>query len=263
VLYLAGFVLGMVSWRNLLTGMGHPLRPGPAMRVYGAAMLGKYLPGPFWSALAMVQTARASGVPVARTVAAYALNSALVLLTAGVVGLFAAPAVLRHSAPLTIPAVLVLIVLLYRPQLIIQAAGLIAAVLRRPRPTVALEAAPLRRSIGVQTLSWLVGGLHLGVIVAALGGPLDPRSLMFYSGSFALAAAAGMLALVVPDGAGVRELVLTVALTSVLSMPQTITAVVVSRLACTVAEVFGSLTALTLAGWLARRGAASASAAGP
>ncbi|WP_405563705.1 hypothetical protein [Streptomyces sp. NBC_01180] len=251
---LAGLTLGMAAWRSLLSGLGHPLGVGPTMRIYGAAMLGKYLPGPFWSGLASVHTGRASGVPAARMFTAYALNSALVLLTAGVVGIAAAPAVMDHSAVVLVLGLALLVVLLHRPRLVMMLAGVIARVLRRPPPQASFAEGPLRRSIIVQVVSWAVGGLHLVLIVAVLSGPLDAHTVLLCVGGFALASAAGMLVLVVPDGAGVREVVLTLALAPVLTTQQTVTAVVVSRLACTLAEVSGSLAGLATAALLARRG---------
>ncbi|MEU6401533.1 lysylphosphatidylglycerol synthase domain-containing protein [Streptomyces sp. NPDC046985] len=249
---LVGLTLGMAAWRSLLSGLGHPLGPGPTMRVYGAAMLGKYLPGPFWSGLASVHTGRASGVPAARMLAAYALNSALVLLTAGVVGLAAAPAVTDHSAVVLALGLVVLGVLLHRPRLVLRLAETIARVLRRPPPRTPLTESLLRRSIVVQIVSWAVGGLHLVLIVAAVDGPPDVHTALLCVGGFSLASAAGMLVLVVPDGAGVREVVLTLALAPVLTTEQTVTVVVVSRMACTLAEVSGSLAGLGTAALLAR-----------
>ncbi|MFI5678204.1 lysylphosphatidylglycerol synthase domain-containing protein [Streptomyces cellulosae] len=250
---LAGLALGMAAWRSLLSGLGHPLGAGPTMRIYGSAMLGKYLPGPFWSGLASVHTGRASGVPPARMIAAYALNSALVLLTAGVVGIAAAPAVMDHSAVVLVLGLAVLGVLLHRPRLVLRLAQTIARVLRRPPPQAPLTESLLRRSIAVQVVSWAVGGLHLVLIVSAVSGPLDAHTVLLCVGGFSLASAAGMLVLVVPDGAGVREVVLTLALAPVLTTEQTVTAVVVSRLACTLAEVSGSLAGLGAAALLARR----------
>jgi hypothetical protein len=196
---------------------------------------------------------RSSGVPAGRMVAAYALNSVLVLLTAGVVGLCAAPEVLGHGTLWLVPAVLLLLVLFGQPRLISRMAHLTAVVLRRPRVDTGLADGPLRWSIASQVMSWIVGGLHVPLIIAALGGPVGWRSLLMSLGGFALAAAAGMLTLVVPDGAGVREVVLTTALAPVLSLKEAATVAVLSRLCCTAGEVLGSAAALVTAGWMARR----------
>ncbi|MFC7326632.1 lysylphosphatidylglycerol synthase domain-containing protein [Marinactinospora rubrisoli] len=239
VVNTAGLLLGMASWRSTLTGLGHPLPLGATLRIFGASVLGKYLPGPFWSALASVYLGRDSGVPPARMVAAYVLNSIIVVLTAAVVGTVAAPQALGQGAVWLLPAVLAVAVLLWRPGLVIRAAELAARLLRRPAPTGEVSATALRRAMVLEILSWIVGGAHLWLIAVVLGAPMG-ASFAVCVGGFALAAAAGALALVVPGGAGVREVVIMVVLVAVLPWSQAGAAALASRLCCTVTEVVGA-----------------------
>ncbi|RCV47899.1 lysylphosphatidylglycerol synthase domain-containing protein [Marinitenerispora sediminis] len=235
----AGLLLGMASWRSTLTGLGHPLPLGATFRIFGASVLGKYLPGPFWSALASVYLGRDSGVPAGRMVAAYVLNSIIVVLTAAVVGTAAAPRALGQGAVWLLPAVALVAVLLWRPGLVLWAAALAARLLRRPAPGAEVSDSALRRAMVLEILSWIVGGGHLWLIAVVLGAP-PAASLAVCVGGFALAAAAGALALVVPGGAGVREIVLMVVLTAVLPWSQAGAAALASRLCCTLTEVVGA-----------------------
>lgn len=245
---LAGLALGMASWRSTLTGLGSPLRWGPTFQVFGGTVLGKYLPGPFWSALAGVHLGRRHGVATQRMVTAYVLNSVVVLLTAAVVGALAAPRVMGDGAWWLLPVALVLAVLLRRPGVIVRAADRAARLLRRPAPDLRIADGDLRRAVVWEVLSWVVGGAHLWMIAVVLGAPVA-GSFALCVGGFALAAAAGAAALVVPGGAGVREVVLMVVLTADLPWAQAGAAALASRLCCTVTEIVGGGAALLAVRW--------------
>ncbi|MFB7272087.1 lysylphosphatidylglycerol synthase domain-containing protein [Streptomyces sp. NPDC056244] len=244
----AGLALSMGSWRATLTSLGSPLPWGPTFRIFGGTVLGKYLPGPFWSALAGVHLGRRSGVAAKRMIAAYVLNSVVVLLTAAVVGALAGPRVMGTGALWLLPVAGVLAVLLRRPGIIVRAAAFAARILRRPAPELSVAEGPLRTAVVLEVLSWLVGGAHLWMIAVVLGAPAG-GSLALCVGGFALAAAAGAGALVVPGGAGVREIVLMVVLTVDLPWSQAGAAALASRICCTVTEVVGAGFALLLARW--------------
>ncbi|MFF0967249.1 lysylphosphatidylglycerol synthase domain-containing protein [Streptomyces sp. NPDC003703] len=254
VVNLAGLALSMASWRSTLAGVGSPLRWGPTAEIFGATVLGKYLPGPFWSALAGVHLGRRNGVPAQRMVTGYVLNSVVVLLTAAVVGVFAAPRAMGDGAWWLLPVALALAALLWKPAAVSRAARAAAKLLRRPEPELRVGDSDLRRAIVWEVLSWVVGGAHLWMISVVLGAS-GAAALGLCVGGFALAAAAGAAALVVPGGAGVREVVLMVVLTADLPWPQAGAAALASRLCCTATEILGAGTAV-LAGRsaTARRG---------
>ncbi|MET9144529.1 lysylphosphatidylglycerol synthase domain-containing protein [Streptomyces sp. NPDC004042] len=262
VVNLAGLALSMASWRSTLAGVGSPLRWGPTAEIFGATVLGKYLPGPFWSALAGVHLGRRNGVPAQRMVTAYVLNSVVVLLTAAVVGVLAAPRAMGDGAWWLLPVALALVALLWRPGAVSRAARAAAKLLRRPEPELRVGDGDLRRAIVWEVLSWVVGGAHLWMISVVLGAS-GAAALGLCVGGFALAAAAGAAALVVPGGAGVREVVLMVVLTADLPWAQAGAAALASRLCCTATEILGAGTAV-LAGRsvTARRGASRLGAAG-
>ncbi|MFI2380356.1 lysylphosphatidylglycerol synthase domain-containing protein [Streptomyces sp. NPDC018964] len=248
---LAGLALSMASWRSTVTGLGSPLSWGPTCQIFGATVLGKYLPGPFWSALAGVHLGRRHGVTTQRMVTAYVLNSVVVLLTAAVVGALAAPRVMGDGAWWLLPVALALAALLRKPGVIVRAAGRAARLLRRPVPDLRVADGDLRRAVVWEVLSWLVGGAHLWMIAVVLGAPVT-ESLALCVGGFALAAAAGAAALVVPGGAGVREVVLMVVLTADLPWAQAGAAALASRVCCTVTEIVGAGAALLAFRWAHR-----------
>jgi uncharacterized membrane protein YbhN (UPF0104 family) len=84
-------------------------------------------------------------------------------------------------------------------------------------------------------------------------GAAPVRSLALCVGAFTLATSVGMLAIVIPDGLGVREAVLMAALAVVLPAPAAAVVALASRLVSTVSEVALGAAALTVAEVMVRR----------
>jgi uncharacterized membrane protein YbhN (UPF0104 family) len=106
--------------------------------------------------------------------------------------------------------------------------------------------------VALQTLSWLVSGLHLWLLAIAMGAP-PVRSLALCVGGFGLATVVGLLAVVTPDGLGVREAVLLAVLATVLPVPAATIVALASRLVTTVGEVGLGGAALAVAELMQRR----------
>ncbi|MER5768533.1 lysylphosphatidylglycerol synthase domain-containing protein [Streptomyces sp. NPDC001985] len=239
--YLLGLLLAVHSWQALVPGE-HRVRGLTAARIFFLGQLGKYLPGRIWGLVTHVTQGRAAGVPGARMASAYVLTLALTVLTGAGIGLLAAPGALPgHWAWPALPA-LCFLACVVRPAL---ATRPVTALLRLFRQTV--EAPPdraVRRAILLALASWLISGLHLWFLVLALDAP-PWAGLRSAVGAFALAAVVSSLALIVPDGWGVRELTITAALSAVLSPGAAAAAAIASRVVCVVTEL-GSAAVVVL-----------------
>jgi glycosyltransferase 2 family protein len=242
----AGQLAGWGSWRAGLTALGSPLPAGQSARIYFLALLGKYIPGPVWGVLAYVRLGGAVGVGAGRMVSAYLLNTLVVLLTAAVTGLLCVPGLGAGGLWLLAASPLALAVL-WRPRLLLRLMTRAARLLRREPPQETFADRSVRAAIGLETLCWAVSGLHLWLIAVLLGAPVG-RALPICVGAFALATVAGALTLVVPDGAGTRELVLLGALSTVLPWAEAGAAALASRVCCTAAELLGAGGVLALTG---------------
>ncbi|MBG6137709.1 lysylphosphatidylglycerol synthase domain-containing protein [Longispora fulva] len=236
---IAGLVLGMASWRALLADR---IGPAAGARIFFLGQLSKYVPGRVWGVLTHVGLGRRLGVPASRMVGAYVVSLGVTTLTGAAVGLLVGPAVLgRHAFWLLGPAALV-VACVVRPGILHGALVRAARLLRREEPA---PAPGTRKALVVATVSWLVSGLHLWALLLLCGA--DPvAGLPVGVGAFALATVAGSLALILPDGWGVRELVLMAALATVVPWSVAGVVAVASRLVCVLCEVLTSLTAL---GW--------------
>jgi uncharacterized membrane protein YbhN (UPF0104 family) len=246
-----GLVLGMLSWRSLLAGLGSRLGVWTAARIFFVGMITKFVPGRFWALIANIRMGRTAGVTPARMATGYVLNIAVMSLTGLTVGLVAAPSVLGGQAGWLVLAALPVLAATVRPELANRLAAALARLLRRPAPTPARHG-DLRQAIGAQALSWLVAGVQFWLVAIAAGAP-PAGSALVCIGAFGLAAVVGSFVVFVPDGIGVREGILLVALAGLLPLPAAGAVVLVSRLVCTVSEIASAGVALLAAEVLRRR----------
>nr|MDT0656797.1 lysylphosphatidylglycerol synthase domain-containing protein [Micromonospora sp. DSM 115978] len=241
-----GPLLGMLSWRAVLLGSGPPVGLPQVLRIFFVGYLGKYVPGKVPGMVAMVKVAMTNGVTLPRMLGTGVLSMVLVHLTGLTVGLLAGAELLGDAVAWVALAAAPVAVLVCWPGLVRHGAVFAMRLLRRPAPTSWPSARGLRVGVAWQCLSWLVSGLHLWLLAVALGAP-PLRSLALCVGGFSLAAVAGLLAVVVPDGLGVREAVLLAALAAVLPLPAATVVALASRLVTTVAEVLLGGAALVVA----------------
>lgn len=249
---MLGPLLGMVSWRTVLLECGRPVSLARVVRIFFVGYLAKYVPGKLPGMVAAVKVAMSNGVTLPQMIGAGVLNMVLVHLTGLMVGLLAGVEVLGGRAGWLMLAAVPIVVMVWRPDLVNHAGRLATRLLRRPPPASAPSARGLRWAIAVQTLSWLVSGLHLWLLAVAMGAP-PGRSLLLCVGGFGLATVVGLLAIVVPDGLGVREAVLLAALAAVLPVPAATLVALSSRLVTTVGEVILGVVGLAVAELIQRR----------
>jgi len=241
----------MLGWRALLADLGSPLPPRPAARVLFLGQLAKYLPGSsVWAVVAQTELARDFGVPRKRAAAA-ALVLNLVILGLGLqLALLALPALPRSGAPGWLrwsPALVPVGLACLTPPLLTRLCNLALRVLRREPLEHPFSWRGLATAAAALTATWLLYGLHVAVLAGDLGA--DPARLVpLATGAFAAAWCAGFLVVVVPTGAGTRELVLTLALAGHLpaGAAAALTLAVVSRLLITVSDVAAALLGAAL-----------------
>lgn len=237
---VAGIGLGMVAWRGLLTGLAGPVPARPASRLYFISFLGKYVPGRVWTLLAQIRLAESVGVRPAEITATFGLSLAVVTLSGLVAGALIAPALGVGAAWLAVPAAL-FAAGLARPGWIAAPLMWASRLVRRELTLPPDADRRLRIAMTLQLLCWGVSGLHLWLLAIVLGADPLP-ALPAAVGGFALAMVAGSYALVVPDGVGVREVLLALVLTPVLPVSAVGVAVLASRLICLLTEVVTALT---------------------
>lgn len=226
------------AWRVTLASLGSPLPLAPAARVFFLGQLGKYVPGSVWAIVGQMELGRAVGVRRDRVATAGLLVLAISITVALALGGLAVPAMIEAGGAgyaLLILLIVPMAVVLH-PRFLGPLLDRLFRLLRRPP----LEQRPSGRAIlEVAALSIVSNGL-LGIQAWALAtdvGASGWRVLPLAIGGFSLAASAGLLAIPVPAGAGVRELVLVLALSPVLDVGGATLVALLSRVLLTVTDL--------------------------
>lgn len=255
VLAAVGGVPGFVGWRLLLAGLGTRLSLRDATRVYFLAGLTRYLPGGVWPTVAHAAMARPLRQPPARLAAAFLASQGLAAVSGVLVGVLALPWLLGQSRWwwLLLPACLAAAAPVLAPGLLARLLGAAARLLRRGDSGPLLPARPaLLGATGLMVLGWLISGLHITVLAIALGAEPGP-ALPLGVGGFALSVVAGLCAVVLPTGLGVREVALALTVTTLVGGPDLVTLVALSRVLLTVGDLGSTALVLTLLATTGRR----------
>lgn len=238
----------MLEWRTVLGDLGSPLPKGPAARIFFLSQLGKYVPGSVWVAVGQMELAKARGVPRHRSAAAYIVVAILTvvsaLVLAGVLLPFVAGGGLTEYWWLFLVAPIGLVVLM--PPLLNTLLERVLRVTRASSHDVELTFGGVGRAWGWGLLGWFGFGGQIWLLATSLGAPAG-EAFVVAVGGFALAWAAGFLAVFAPAGAGAREAALVLTLSPVLSTADAIVVALVSRLLMTVADL-GTAGAAVLIG---------------
>lgn len=236
-LVLAGLYLTMLSWRALLAAAGSPLPIGAASRVFFLGQLGKYVPGSVWPIVAQMELAKEHGVPRSRTGAiglcSVALSLLAGLLVAAVTLPFSSKDALEHYwyGFLAVPLLAVGAV----PAVANWGLQRLLRLARRGELEAPFSARGMLVALAWAALAWVVFGLHLALLVRA-DGHGDWSVVPLSIGAFSLAWTAGFLFVIAPAGAGVREGVLVLALSSVLTRDEALLVALLSRALMTVGD---------------------------
>ncbi|MEO6068488.1 MAG: lysylphosphatidylglycerol synthase domain-containing protein [Gemmatimonadales bacterium] len=242
---LGTYLVLIDSWRRVLAGYDHTLPFPVAARVWILSNFGKYLPGKLWIIAGMAVMAKEVGVRPTAAVTSAVIMQALALASGAAVGAFA-PGALAALGPwgawgATAVAVASVVGLAFLMST--RAMGLLQSLL----PAGAPQLEPVRGSallIGLlgNVIAWLGYGLASRWLAAGLFD-VPALPVLAASGAFAVSYLAGLLALVVPGGIGVRETIFIVLLRPYIGLPSAVALAIASRLLMTLIELSLALPA--------------------
>ena len=243
-----GFQLtGMLAWRTTLHELGSPVPLFSAANIYLVSQLGKYVPGSVWAGVAMLRLGQDVNIPRARMGYSYLLSLAFSLMTGLVIGV---PALIAYGGdylPLAIGTLVVLAVVLLWPRLLNGLLDRGLRLARRGQLEQPLRGSGIARIVAVYLLTWVFGGLHVWVLSVAVGA--DALEALFPSiAAFTVASTLGVLVVLAPAGAGVRDVLIALILSPVTGAAAAAAITVVSRAVLTLLDLAGAGIA-----WLAWR----------
>jgi hypothetical protein len=249
---LASFVLGLIGvgaayplWHEVLNGLGARLPWAAGARVFFVSQLGKYVPGSIWPTVVQMQAGRRYQV-ARRTMLTAGLLTVLLacciglVLACGLLPIYNAHALSHYWwVLLALPFLLALL----HPRALTTLLDRAFVVVHRPPLDERLPVRSTLRASGWSLLTWLGYGAHLAVLCAALGAG-GFSSFVLCTGAMALAVSLGILFIPSPAGAGIREVVLVLALAPILDSGQALAIVVASRVILIACDLAFALVAL-------------------
>lgn len=237
-------LFALLAWRTVVDELGSRLAVPQAARIYFVGQVGKYVPGSVWPVLVQMEMGREAQVPRSRMAVSFLLS----LLVSVVVGLSIGLPALLFSGRSWLPAVAVIalgLVMVLFPHLVNRLFARGLRMLRRRPLERELSRSGMLRCAALYVVTWVAFGFHLWFLAVDLGAPAL-TSLPVAIAAFAVAANLGTLFVVAPAGAGVREVLIVVGLSSVLASGPATAAALVSRLLVLFIDIASALVALAI-----------------
>ncbi len=245
-----GIACGTMSWQVFVDDLGPPIGVGRGGQIFLVGQLGKYVPGSVWAYVLQLELGRRAGLARARVFAATIFSLMVAVVAALVVGTIALPDLVRGDPSLgwlrwlylLLPIGLVCL----HPRILTAVATIGFRLLRRPRPSHPVRGRTVLLSLGWALGSYLTYGLHLWLLARG-EATVAAGELPLFIGVIGIGMVAGLFAVVLPSGAGIRELVIVTGLAPFVGPSAAIAYAAVSRVLFTVAD-------LTMAGGAAALG---------
>ena len=229
-LVLLGTIFFMIIlWRGLIIRLGSTISLRSAFRIFTLSALGHYVPGKVWQIVGMVYLGRRNGVRTEAGVWA-ALLAQLLAILSGALVTFGVLLVeqKRMLAPLLeklgaqsislwlILLPLALVLALIHPRILEKVTNWILKLFKREAIRFNLSYPGLLLFFLLYIVSWFFYGFAFYLFLYSVA-PIPLSDFLLVTGSFAAAYIVGLLALFVPGGLGVREGLIALFLSGVLT----------------------------------------------
>jgi uncharacterized membrane protein YbhN (UPF0104 family) len=233
----ASFACGLIGiaatfplWREVLDGLGVELPWGPAAQVFFVSQLGKYVPGSVWPVVMQMEAGRARNASRRTMFSANLITIVLNCCIGLIVACLLLPAydigaVTRYWWAL---AALPFLLALLHPRALPGILDRVFALLHRPPLDEHLDLRSELRASGWALLSWAGLGANVGILSLSVGH-YGISAVILSTGGMALAVSLGVLFVPAPAGAGIRDVVLALVLTRIMTSGQALAVVVSSR----------------------------------
>ncbi|WP_029138221.1 lysylphosphatidylglycerol synthase domain-containing protein [Nakamurella lactea] len=247
-----GMWLLAVLWWRCLAVFGVRRGVAEVSSWYFAGELGKYLPGGIWTVVGRGELARRAGVSRSTAYATTLFSLALMCVGGGVAcGLLVPFFALdggRFGPELMLIALVPIGIVVVHPAVFGRLLALAKRVTKGRLDLTAPRWSAMLGLIALATPTWLAVGAASSVITAALGFEQQPARVAFAA---VVAWIVGFLAVPVPAGAGIRELLFIVACGMAIG-PATAVAGV-ARVFLIVVDAVGGIAGLLTVRWAGRR----------
>jgi uncharacterized membrane protein YbhN (UPF0104 family) len=213
------------SWGKTLEAFGYKIPYSDVYVIYFRSMVAKYLPGKVWQIAGSTYVAAQKGVPEGATIAsvvigqAYSVLSGVALVVAAVAfGLIDKTGGLPFLRWTSVPMLIILIILVFKPDLSVRLMNLVLPLFKRKKVEATVSISTSLWLFLLYLIPWLIFGLSFWFLANAL----TPISLSEYIPLTAILVSGtvvGFLALFAPGGIGVKEATMAAMAGSMTSLP--------------------------------------------
>jgi glycosyltransferase 2 family protein len=236
----AGVAVGvnLPLWQSVLRSLGVEFPRRVEARIFFVSQLGKYVPGAIWPLVIQMEAARRHRAPRQAVASANLITLAL----SSSVGLVLACALLPISdghvlarywwVLLALPP----LVALLHPRIAPSVINRLLMLAGRQPIAARLDPRATARAAAWSLISWLAVGAHVAILALAVGGG-GLSTLVLCAGAAPLAVVAGIVAVPIPAGVGIRDAILGLVLAVNLSGAEAIAVVVTSRVMLILADL--------------------------
>ncbi|MBF6614920.1 MAG: flippase-like domain-containing protein [Chloroflexi bacterium] len=224
LIMLARGPIGAYGWWAIVRRLGYPLTWAQSLRLVSISSVAGFVPGSMWHAVSRVYLADKEGMPRLTSVMSMGIETVMVLLGALIVASLSL--IGWHDAPVWggVALLAALLAMVLQPQLLFRVLNWALVRLKRKPVEVQLSARDMLALLWPYLLNWLLYGVMSFAIVAALYPQLSIAYLPVTAGIFTASWAIGYLVVFVPQGWGVREVIITTVLAGLLGLPVAVAA---------------------------------------
>jgi glycosyltransferase 2 family protein len=225
-------------WQSVLRSLGVGFPPRVEARIFFVSQLGKYVPGAIWPIVMQMEAARRhrtsrQAIASANLIALALSSSVGLMIACALVPISDADVLARYWwVLLALPALIALL----HPRIAPSVINRLLAWAGRQPIAVRLDPRATARAAVWSLISWLAVGAHVAILALAVGGG-GLSTLVLCAGAAPLAVVAGIVAVPIPAGVGIRDAILGLVLAVNLSGAEAIAVVVTSRVMLILADL--------------------------
>lgn len=237
VVVVLGILAGTAAWQQVVDDLGHPIGRVRGSQIYLVSQLGKYVPGAVWAYVLQMELGKKAGLARSRMFVASLVQVGVAVVVSLVVGLLALPTLLSESpGTVWLYAILPFGLIALHPRVMTWGVNLVLRVARRAPLENPLRWSTILKTLGFTVVANVLFGSHLWLLATASGGP-QADVLLVCIGAISIGLTAGLFFFFLPSGAGVRDVLVAIALAPMVGVVEGAAFAVASRVMFTVADI--------------------------
>lgn len=226
------------SWQEIMTGLGHKITFMQSLWIIATTQIAKYIPGRIWYMVGRIYIGKKERFDSNLLAVSMILETCLLIITSGILFLIATLFIGIFRTSYLILGILLIVgaVVMIHPRILSWLVNFIARLLRRQPVVIPMAYSRMLRVSLFFFGLWIAQIIGFYFLVVAIY-PVDVSLFPILTAAYCLSWITGFIVLFAPSGLGIREGVMTLLLTPVLTAPLAIAMSFISRIWMTIFEI--------------------------